>query len=725
MAIGPFKHGAAWVAYKFSSSVLDDIWPGVLFFTGIATMVVCVSELTSVNLGINSVMLTVLGTIVSLVVSFKTNNSYSRWWDGRNQWSSLSTILRQLAMLIWVHVPNTLPPKPDEAKPADKPKEPPAHDTHTPGRPRSPVTRPSAATFATARTSFEDAEDGSEEGDEIAGGGWKQARAKEAKRMQEDEERLEKEEAADREAMQGLIEKKSYVGLVQAFAVAMKHALRGETGPFYSDLYSLIAFLPKYNPSAYPPITRDHLLALWHNGLPRQKYWAQDDAIAVPLTVPVAFRGDALNQPNLPDPFLDAEKAHGTQLFGPNPQEFKAQAIRSAASFVQTSDPDVFVVTNKREGRKSVQERRSIQVGRGGEGAEAGAGAGAGKGPATGEQVTLETVELMPPRHPPAPKFWDFFPPLRIFKVIYDKFNWQKKSKDSERRKGGKRKRMGTSMEIPQEIVMYLSCYISELIRRGLLHSSLITPCMTSILEMQRAISDLEKIATTPIPSAYTFHLRLTVYAYLFFIPFQVYNYIGWVAIPGTAIAAIIYLGFLEIGMQIEMPFYYDQSDLDLDEFVLRISHQIAQLTAFPTTTSASHVVLSHLNQPFLPTLRTSAPDLLGVPERQPRPSAKGCADAFATYDDKPHASGVPPTGSTAPPADAHSSASSSSSSSSASVSTPEAAKPKPLMKSMRDIELVLSANWRDVTSDAEDFIGKPRDQLENRTGLEVAVLKL
>ena len=65
--------------------------------------------------------------------------------------------------------------------------------------------------------------------------------------------------AKEREELQGMIEKKTYIGLVsahrrerdpadaqvQAFSVAMKHSLRGEKGPFYSDLYSLIAFLPK------------------------------------------------------------------------------------------------------------------------------------------------------------------------------------------------------------------------------------------------------------------------------------------------------------------------------------------------------------------------------------------------------------------------------------------------------------------------------------------------
>ena len=56
----------------------------------------------------------------SLVVSFKTNNSYSWWWDGEcknslaitvssirnssNSLANLTTICRQLAMLIWIHV---------------------------------------------------------------------------------------------------------------------------------------------------------------------------------------------------------------------------------------------------------------------------------------------------------------------------------------------------------------------------------------------------------------------------------------------------------------------------------------------------------------------------------------------------------------------------------------------------------------------------------------------
>jgi predicted membrane chloride channel (bestrophin family) len=127
---------------------------------------------------------------------------------------------------------------------------------------------------------------------------------------------------------------------------------------------------------------------------------------------------------------------------------------------------------------------------------------------------------------------------------------------------------------------MYLSAYLADLIRRGQLNTSFIGPFHTSLAALHQSLSDLDKIATTPIPSAYSFHLRFAVWAYLFFLPFQIFPTLGWLTIPATAIASVTYLGFLEIGAQIEMPFAYDQSDLDLDRYVMKIVHQLAEVTA-------------------------------------------------------------------------------------------------------------------------------------------------
>ena len=52
-----------------------------------------------------------------------------------------------------------------------------------------------------------------------------------------------------------LIEKKTVINLIEAFAVAVKHYLRGEDGIRYEDLYHLVKFLPPYAlPAGLPSV---------------------------------------------------------------------------------------------------------------------------------------------------------------------------------------------------------------------------------------------------------------------------------------------------------------------------------------------------------------------------------------------------------------------------------------------------------------------------------------
>jgi putative membrane protein len=46
-----------------------------------------------------------------------------------------------------------------------------------------------------------------------------------------------------------------------------------------------------------------------------------------------------------------------------------------------------------------------------------------------------------------------------------------------------------------------------------------------------------------------------TVWIYLCFLPFQLISQFWWYTIPGVAIAAFIYLGFVAAGEEIEQPF--------------------------------------------------------------------------------------------------------------------------------------------------------------------------
>jgi putative membrane protein len=46
-----------------------------------------------------------LGIVLSILLVFKTNNSYDRWWEGRNQWGRLVNDCRNLAVVIQTSFP--------------------------------------------------------------------------------------------------------------------------------------------------------------------------------------------------------------------------------------------------------------------------------------------------------------------------------------------------------------------------------------------------------------------------------------------------------------------------------------------------------------------------------------------------------------------------------------------------------------------------------------------
>jgi len=90
---------------KFSATVVNDIWPEVAFFTLIATMVSIITEKKIHNLAVNSALLTVLGTVLGLVISFRTSSAYERYQEGRKMWTNISIASRNIAQIIWIHVP--------------------------------------------------------------------------------------------------------------------------------------------------------------------------------------------------------------------------------------------------------------------------------------------------------------------------------------------------------------------------------------------------------------------------------------------------------------------------------------------------------------------------------------------------------------------------------------------------------------------------------------------
>lgn len=55
------------------------------------------------ELKVSNLLLTVLGFVVGLAISFRTSSAYERYSEGRRYWSQLHLVSQNLARTIWLH----------------------------------------------------------------------------------------------------------------------------------------------------------------------------------------------------------------------------------------------------------------------------------------------------------------------------------------------------------------------------------------------------------------------------------------------------------------------------------------------------------------------------------------------------------------------------------------------------------------------------------------------
>ncbi|EKM56905.1 uncharacterized protein PHACADRAFT_254282 [Phanerochaete carnosa HHB-10118-sp] len=465
---------------KFQATVINDIWPECLFFSLIATMVTLVSELTRTQLSVSNAMLTVLGTVLGLVISFRTSTAYERFSEGRKLWTNIAISSRNLAQVIWIHVPF---------------------------------------------------------------------------------ERTDKATGEKKPHLQVVIEKKSMINLVQAYSVAVKHMLRGEGGVYYADLYPLISFLPRFSTNIERASEED-MLPLWK---------ASDMDHATHRSIhSETLSGSHMMRSNsspLPQSSEDGEQTE-------KGSRFSSKRMKRAKTF----DPEMAL------------------------------------------PVLPSERPLLPARNPPHSTVYDYFNFLRIFKPVIKPFSrrlsqihMQAPSPTSGRGRtftGKKIKPELADSNVPVEIALFLTTYFASLMKQGLLTPASATAMNNAITTLQDTVVNLERIKNTPLPFAYQAHLRISLWLYLFFLPFQIYSAFKWVTIPATAFASFLLCGFLEIGQEIENPFNYDLNDLDLDQFCLAVQRELHEVTAH-TTPDPESFIFTEWNQPFAPADRRSAKEML------------------------------------------------------------------------------------------------------------------
>ncbi|OSS47508.1 hypothetical protein B5807_07351 [Epicoccum nigrum] len=96
------KHSKWPFFMRMHGSVLPKMIIPLLVVTGWSTLITCISALIR-PLNVSNLLLTVLGFVVGLAISFRTSSAYERYMEGRKYWSQIQLVSQNLARTIWIH----------------------------------------------------------------------------------------------------------------------------------------------------------------------------------------------------------------------------------------------------------------------------------------------------------------------------------------------------------------------------------------------------------------------------------------------------------------------------------------------------------------------------------------------------------------------------------------------------------------------------------------------
>lgn len=134
----------------------------------------------------------------------------------------------------------------------------------------------------------------------------------------------------------------------------------------------------------------------------------------------------------------------------------------------------------------------------------------------------------------------------------------------------------------PLQIAFWLSDYLQMQTHQNGLNPYQLQSMIDLLNSMVNALGGCERILRTPLPLAYSIHLKQLLMIYCLALPFQVVREIGWWTAPIVGLVSFTVFGIEEIGLEIENPFDCDPNDLPLDELCRTMQNNIEDLMTLP-----------------------------------------------------------------------------------------------------------------------------------------------
>jgi putative membrane protein len=105
-------------------------------------------------------------------------------------------------------------------------------------------------------------------------------------------------------------------------------------------------------------------------------------------------------------------------------------------------------------------------------------------------------------------------------------------------------------------------------------------------VQLNEALTGMDRVLQTPLPIAYSIAISQITWVYVMMLPFQLWDDLRWITIPGCIFAAYIIIGLAAIGREIENPFGNDVNDLPLEAYCEELELDIDTITSQPAPTA-------------------------------------------------------------------------------------------------------------------------------------------
>ncbi len=131
----------------------------------------------------------------------------------------------------------------------------------------------------------------------------------------------------------------------------------------------------------------------------------------------------------------------------------------------------------------------------------------------------------------------------------------------------------------PFIILRAMGEWVTDRYKEGALGEITMSAFDHNLVELSNILGGCERIASTPVPFAYSVMIHRVVYFYCALLPFGLVDSIEWMTPAVAILMAYSFIALDSLASELEMPFNRDENDLALDAISLNIELSILEMS--------------------------------------------------------------------------------------------------------------------------------------------------